>query len=66
MYIILFDFLPYGYVYRFHFRNRKPEAQNISHDHTASKFQNGDSHSSMSGDPNSPTGESFKGSGERF
>ena len=66
MYIISFDFLPYGYVYHFHFRNRKTEAQNISHDHTASKFQNGDSHSSMSGDPNSPTGESFKGSGERF
>ena len=41
-------------------------AQNISHNHIASKFQNGDSHLSMSGDPNSSTRESFKGSRERF
>ena len=66
MCIISFDFLPYGYVYHFHFRNRKTEAQNISHNHIASKFQNGDSHLSMSGDPNSSTRESFKGSRERF
>lgn len=29
-------------------------------------FKMGIHTSSMSGDPNSPTGESFKGSGERF
>lgn len=66
MYVISFNFLPHGYVYHFHFRSRKTEAQNISHDHIASKFQDGDSHSSMSGDSNSLTRESFKGSGERF